>query len=136
MRIRSANRALVEQVDSMAQGVAQRVIDPFVESLDLNAIIARVDLNQALDRVDINKLLARVDINRILGRVDVEALVKNTDLGALFASSSKTLVTEAVDLGRDHAVSMDDTLARWVSRLRRHHSEPAPPESANAYEEP
>ena len=66
--------------------------------------------------MDLNQLIDRIDINEIAGRIDIEALVKNTDLGALLASSSSTLATEAVDLGRSHAVSMDDTLARWASQ--------------------
>jgi hypothetical protein len=188
---RGASRRFAEQMELMAQGVAQRVIDLVVDSLDVNALIARidlnavlarvnlnillgrvdlnqeldrvdlnqvidrvdlnqvidrvdlnqvldrVDLNQVLDRVDMNKLMARVDINAIADRIDVEALVKNTDLGALLASSSGTIVTEAVDLGRSHAVSMDDTLARWASRLRRNHTgRPGPPELLDAQEEP
>ncbi len=81
--------------------------------------------------------MARVDINQIVSQIDIETLVKNTDLGALMVSSSSTLATEAVDLGRSHAVSMDDTLARWVSKIRRNHTEPAePPELPNAPEEP
>ena len=105
--------------------------------MDLNLVLDRVDLNQVIDRVDMNKLMARVDINQIVDRIDVEALVKDTDLGALLASSSGTIVTEAVDLGRSHAVSMDDTLARWVSRLRRNHTGRAgPPELLDAQEEP
>jgi hypothetical protein len=141
-------------MESIAQGVAQRVIDLVVEALDVNALITRidlnvvlarvdlnqvidrVDLNQVIDRVDMDKLVARVDINEVAGRIDIEALVKNTDLGALLANSSSTLATEAVDLGRSHAVSMDDTLARWVSRLRRNHTGRAgPPELLNAQEE-
>jgi hypothetical protein len=161
---RSASRRFAEQLESMAQGVAERVIDLVVEALDVNVLIARidlnvvlarvdlnqvldrvdlnqvldrVDLNQVLDRVDMDKLMARVDINEIAGRIDIEALVKNTDLGALLASSSSTIATETVDLGRSHAVSMDDTLARWVSRLRRNHTGRAgPPELLNAQEEP
>jgi len=143
------------QVESMAQGVAQRVIDLLVESLDVNALIARIDVNavvervnlnealdrvnldEALDRVDMDKLMDRVDVNKILDRIDIESLVKNTDLGALLASSSGTIITEAVDLGRSHAVRMDDTLVRWASRLRRNHTGPAhPPESLSAQEEP
>jgi hypothetical protein len=158
------NRRFAEQVESMAQGVAQRVIDLVVDSVDLNALIARIDLNavlarvnlnvvlarvdlnevlgeidlnEALDRVDMNKLLARVDINEIVGRIDVEALVKNTDLGALLASSSSTIATEAVDMGRGHAVSMDDTVARWVNRLRRNGTGPAgPPQPLSVPEGP
>lgn len=151
----SASRRFAGQIESIAQGVAQRVIDLVVESLNVNALLARidlnallarvdlneelsrVDLNQVLDRVDLNELMARVDINEIVDRIDIEALVKNTDLGALLASSSSTIVTEAVDLGRSHAVSMDDTIARWVSRLRRNHTSRAgPPELPNAQEEP
>jgi hypothetical protein len=151
---RLAGNRLAEQAESIAQGVAQRVIDLVVDSVDVNALIDRidlnavlarvnlnevldrvdlnqaldrVDLNEVLDRVDMNKLLARVDVNEIAGRIDVEALVKNTDLGALLASSSSTIATEAVDMGRSHAVSMDDTLARWVNRLRRNHTGPAGP---------
>ena len=122
------------------------MIDLVVESLDLNALLARidlnallarVDLNQVLGRVDLNELMARVNINEIVDRIDIEALVKNTDLGALLASSSSTIVTEAVNLGRSHAVSMDDTIARWVSRLRRNHTSRAgPPELPTAQEEP
>jgi UDP-N-acetylglucosamine 2-epimerase len=142
-------------VESIAQGVAQRVIDLVVESLDLNALIAQIDLNAVLARVDLNevvahidldevvarvdmnKLLARVDINQIVSRIDVETLVKNTDLGAIMVSSSSTLATEAVDLGRGHAVSMDDTLGRWASRIRRNHRGRAePPELPNTPEEP
>ena len=151
----SASRRFAGQIESIAQGVAQRVIDLVVESLDVNALLARidlnallarvdlnqelgqVDLNQVLGQVDLNELMARVDINEIVDRIDIEALVKNTDLGALLASSSSTIVTEAVDLGRSHAVSMDDTIARWVSRLRRDHTGRAgPPELPNAQEKP
>jgi hypothetical protein len=112
-------------------------LNQVLDRVDLNQVLDRVDLNQVLDRVDMDKLMAKVDINEIAGRIDIEALVKNTDLGALMASSSSTIVTEAVDLGRSHAVSMDDTLARWVSRLRRNHTGRAgPPELLNAQEEP
>jgi hypothetical protein len=169
----SAAGRLAEQMESIAQGVAQRVIDLVVDALDVNTLIARIDLNvvlarvelnsvlqrvnlnevvkqvdlnevldridlnQIVDRLDVNKLMARVDINQIISQIDIEALVKNTDLGALMVSSSSSLATEAVDLGRSHAVSMDDTLARWVSRIRRNHTGRAePPELPNAQEEP
>ena len=39
-------------MESIAQGVAQRVIDLVVESLDLNALIAQIDLNVVLARVE------------------------------------------------------------------------------------
>lgn len=178
---RPTGRRFAAQVESIAQGVAQRVIELVVDALDVNALIdrinlnavlsrvelndllsrvdlnqvleqvdvnqivdridlnqvlERVDLNQVLDRVDMDKLMARVDINEIAGRIDVESLVKNTDLGAVMIGSTSTLATEAVDLGRSHAVSADDTLARWVSRLRPNHPGRAgPPELLNAQEE-
>jgi hypothetical protein len=82
-------------------------------------------------------LMARVDINEIAGRIDIEALVANTDLGALMASSSSTIATEAVDPGTKPRGQHDDTIARWVSRLRRNHAGRAdPPELPNSQEEP
>ena len=169
----SAGRRFAEQIESIAQAVAQRVIDLVIEALDMNALIARidlnvvlgrinlnsliaqvnlnelinqvdlnqiletVDLNQVLDRVDMDKLMARIDLNELASRIDIETLVQNTDLGALMVSSSTTLATEAVDLGRSHAVSMDDRLARLVSRIRRNNTgQPRRPELPNAPEEP
>jgi hypothetical protein len=142
-------------MESIAQAVAQRVIDLVVDALDVNALIARidlnvvlgrvelnsllqrVDLNEVVDQIDLNEVLDRVDLNQIVSRIDIETLVKNTDLGALMVSSSSNLATEAVDLGRSHAVSLDDTLARWVSKLRRNHTGRAePPELSIAPEEP
>jgi len=112
-------------------------LNEVVDRMDLNEVVAHIDLDEVVARVDMNKLLARVDINQIVSRIDVETLVKNTDLGAIMVSSSSTLATEAVDLGRGHAVSMDDTLARWVSRIRRNHKGRAePPELPNTPEEP
>ena len=141
-------------MESIAQAVAERVIDLVVEALDIDALIARIDLNEVLnqvdlnqvlervdlnlvlDRVDMNKLLAQVDVNQIVSRVDIEALVRNTDLGAIMVSSSSNLATEVIDMGRGHAVSMDDTLARWASKLRRNQTRRSgSPELPNAEEE-
>ena len=174
MRRSGPARRLTEQMESIAQGIAGRVIDLVLDALDMNALIARVDLNLVLsrvelntllqrvdlnelvdqidlnrvlervdvnalvDRLDVNALMARVDVNQIVSQVDVEALVKNTDLGSVIVGSSSSLATEAVDLGRSHAVSMDDTLARWVNRIRRnnHSGRAEPPELQNTPEEP
>ena len=141
-------------MESIAQAVAERVIDLVVEALDMNALIARidlnevlnqvdlnqvlerVDLNQVLDRLDMDQLMAKVDVNQIVSRVDIETLVRNTDLGAIMFSSSSNLATEVVDMGRGHAVSMDDTLARWASKLRRNNTRRSgPPELPTAEEE-
>jgi len=112
-------------------------LNEVLNHVDLNQVLETVDLNEVLDRVDMDKLVARVDINQLASRIDIEALVKDTDLGALMVSSSATLATDAVELGRSHAVSMDDTLARWASKLRRNHKGQAgPPELPQAQEEP
>jgi hypothetical protein len=127
---------LLDRVD--INQLLERVdIDRVLDRADMDKLMARIDINQALDRADMDKLMARVDINEIAGRIDIEALVANTDLGALMASSSSTLATETVDRGRSHAVSMDDTIARWASRLRRNHAGRADsPELPDAQAEP
>ena len=127
---------VLEQID--LNSLLDRVdLNEILNHVDLNQVLERVDLNQVLDRMDMDKLLAQVDINQIVSRVDVEALVRNTDLGAIMVSSSSSLATEVVDMGRGHAVSMDDTLARWAGKLRRNHTRRSgSPELPNAEEEP
>ncbi len=66
---------MTDPVESLAQRVAERVVDLLVQALDVNALVRRVDLNAALGQVDINALLARVDVNALLDRVDVNTLL-------------------------------------------------------------
>jgi hypothetical protein len=145
-RMRSAGKRLTEPVDSMAQTVAKRATELVVDSLDINALLARIDLNklmnqvdvnqvlsnvdvnQLLDRVDVDRLLARVDVNELTERVDVNALVDRTELKAVLAKSSTTVFIEGIDLVRSQAVGLDDWAARWVNRiLRRKQAPPVGP---------
>jgi hypothetical protein len=70
----SASRRFAEQ-ESIAQGVAQRVIDLVVEVLDVNALIARIDLNVVLARVELNSLLHRADLNEVRDQVDLNQVL-------------------------------------------------------------
>ena len=53
---------MTDPLESLAQRVAERVIDLVVEVLDVNALMARVDLNAVLDRVDIARIAPRVQV--------------------------------------------------------------------------
>ena len=83
-------------------------------------------MNRLLDHVDVGRLMAGVDLNPILARVDMDDLIAQTDLGAVIAQSSGGVASNALDVARSQAVGLDEFIARWVGRLRRH-SHASPP---------
>jgi hypothetical protein len=72
----------------------------------------------------------RVDVNGIVNRVDIDTLVDQTDLGAVIARSSGGIASNALDVVRSQTVGLDEFLARWIERLRRHRytGPPGPPD--------
>lgn len=145
--LRSMRKRLSDPMDSLAQAVAERVIDLVLRAVDINALLARVDvddligrvdlntvldrvdLNTVLDQVDIDRLLERVDVNTIASRIDVDSLVEQTDLGSVIARSSSSIASDAIDVVRSQAFGLDELVARgvaWVLR-REYHGPPGPP---------
>ena len=135
--LRRAGKRVTDPLESLAQSVAQHVVELVVHAVDLNALLqqvdldallARMDVNEFLARVDVSALVDRVDVNEVLRRVDVDALVAQTDLGAVIAQSSGGLATEALDAARSSAVGLDGFVDRWVGRVvRRRHPRPVAP---------
>jgi hypothetical protein len=121
--------------ERLAQGVAERVVALVVDSLDLDALLARVDVNALLDRIDVERLLgrvdpaqildrldpdtllARVDIQALLARVDVDALLARTDLAAPIAEAATGTAEGALGLLRRSTMRADESVARWSGRL-------------------
>jgi uncharacterized RDD family membrane protein YckC len=68
-------RRVTDPVESLAQRVAEQVVDLVVRSLDVNALVQQVDLNAIVDRVDVGKLVDRVDVEKVVGRVDLDQLL-------------------------------------------------------------
>jgi hypothetical protein len=156
-RLRSAGRRMTDPLETLAQSVAERVLDLVVNALDINALLARVDVNALvgrvdvnalldrvdvaalldradvnalLDRVDVDALLSRVDVNDLVARVDMDTLVEETDLGAVIARSSGGAASEALDAARSQAAGLDQFIDRWMQRaLRRRHPAPSGPPS-------
>lgn len=154
-RLRSAGKRMTDPLESLAQSVAQQVVDLVVHAVDLNALlrqvdmdtllarmdvnaflarvdvsalVERVDVNEVLRRVDVDALVSRVDVNAVAGRIDMDALVEQTDLGAVIAQSSGGLATDALDAARSSAVGLDGFVDRWVGRvIRRRHPRPVAP---------
>ncbi len=81
--LRSAGKRVTDPVESLAQQIAERVVEAIVAVLDVDAIVSRVDVDALLDRIDVNRLLARVDVDRLLARVDVDRLVTRADVNAV-----------------------------------------------------
>jgi hypothetical protein len=136
-RLRCAGKRVTDPLESLAQSVAQHVVDLVVHAVDLNALLqqvdldallARVDVNEVLRRVDVDALVSRVDVNAAAGRIDMDALVAQTDLGAVIAQSSGGIAAEALDAARSSAVGLDGFVDRWVGRVvRRRHPRPVAP---------
>src|SRR5260370_13397169 len=57
---RSAGQRLTDPLESLAQRVAEQVVDLLVRALDVNALMRLVDLNARLGRVDVDAILAKV----------------------------------------------------------------------------
>jgi uncharacterized RDD family membrane protein YckC len=95
-------------------------VDELLDRTDVNRLLDRTDVNRLLGRVDIGRLMADVDLNPILARVDMDDLIAQTDLGAMIAQSSGGVASNAIDVLRSQAVGLDEFIARWVGRLRRH----------------
>ena len=135
--LRRAGRRVTDPLESLAQSVAQHVVDLVVHAVDVNALLqqvdldallARVDVNEVLRRVDVDALVGRVDVNAVAGRIDMDALVSQTDLGAVIAQSSGGMAAEALDAARSSAVGLDGFVDRWVGRVvRRRHPRPVAP---------
>jgi hypothetical protein len=144
--LRSAGKRVTDPLESLAQRVAERVIElvinaldinALLEQVDLNALLARVDVDQLLervdltaliDRVDITAVLDRVDVNALIQRIDVEELVTHTDFGEIIAKSSSGVASSALDALRGQTVNMDGAIDRGVWRLvRRNAARPAGP---------
>jgi hypothetical protein len=125
----------VDQIDQMraasellAQRAMERVLDLVVQSLDVNelarqvnmdALLSQLDLNAVIAKIDLNALLSRVDLQALVERIDIDALVQDTEIGAAIAKSSGHAASEAVDILRGQAVTLDDRIDHWVRRLLR-----------------
>lgn len=145
-RLREAGKRVTDPLETLAQRVAERVIDLVLNAVDLNELVTQIDLNAVLDRVDIsrvldkvdlnklleqvdlNKLLENVDLNALIQRIDVESLVTQTDFGEIIAKQSGGIASSALDAVRGQAVSLDGSIDRGVWRLvRRNASRPEAP---------
>lgn len=74
------------------------LVNPVVEAVDPDAVLARVDVNELVDRVDLDATLERVDVDRLVERIDLNALLQGVDVNALVARIDLNALLERVDL--------------------------------------
>jgi hypothetical protein len=96
--LRYMGRRMTDPVESLAQRVAERVVDLVARSLDVNALIQRIDLDAIVSRVDVNELVARVDVNELLGKVDIDTLLSRVDVDQLLAGVDVDALISRVDI--------------------------------------
>lgn len=106
-RLWSVGKRMTDPAESLAQRVAERVLDLVVHALDVNDLVRRVDLNAVLSQVDVdavlgkvnvNAVLDRVEVNELLDRVDVNALLDRVDVDALLARADVDALVKRADL--------------------------------------
>ena len=116
------------RIEHLAQAVAERVVGLVMDTIDINAILARIDINAILERVDINALVDEIDVNaliekvdfqEIIDKIDIDALVEHTEIGTIIAKSTSSVTMEVLDVVRSQGVGLDDFVARWVNRILR-----------------
>jgi poly(A) polymerase Pap1 len=95
-------------MEQTAQAIAERIISLVMDSIDIDAIVARVD---------IQKIIERVDINAIVAQLDIDALVQQTELGSIIAHSTTGVLSEVLDVVRSQGVGIDDFVFRWANRV-------------------
>ena len=112
-RLRSARRHVTDPVESLAQAIAERVVDVVVQALDMNEIISRIDLTAALDQVDVNHVLDRVDVDRLLGQTNVDGLIGRVDVDGLIGRVDVDRLIGRVDVdGLIERVDVDRLIER------------------------
>ncbi|MBV9207570.1 MAG: hypothetical protein JO037_19710 [Actinobacteria bacterium] len=97
---RANRRGLSGALETIAQGVAQRVIELVLEALDVNALLDRIDINAVLSRTDLNAALARVDINQVLDRLDMDRLIDRIDPNPLLDRVDVDKIVDRVDIDK------------------------------------
>jgi predicted thioredoxin/glutaredoxin len=119
---------ITDRIESMAQAIAERVVNLVMEAIDLDAvldsvdidrIIQRVDVDALIDRVDVEKIIERVDVNAVVARVDMDRIMEQTELGSIIARSTTGVASELLDVIRAQGVGLDDFFAKWANRLLR-----------------
>lgn len=115
-----------QRMEQTAQAIAERIISLVMDSIDIDAIVARVDIDKIVSqvdidaivsRVDIQKIIERVDINAIVAQLDIDALVQQTELGSIIAHSTTGVLSEVLDVVRSQGVGIDDFVFRWANRV-------------------
>ncbi|HEX6326220.1 MAG TPA: hypothetical protein VFZ72_06590 [Jiangellaceae bacterium] len=80
-------------------------------------------VNPIIDEIDFDAVLARVDIDAVLGGIDVSALARRVldeiDLGQLVRESSTTMAAETADAVRARSMRADRALNRLVDHVLR-----------------
>jgi len=99
-RLRLAAKLMTDPMESLAQSIAERVLDLVIEALDINALIWRIDINALLDQIDVNQLVEHVDVNQLLNHVDVNQLLEHVDVNQLLNHVDVNQLLEHVDVNQ------------------------------------
>lgn len=99
-RRRLAAKLMTDQMESLAQSIAERVLDLVIQALDIDALIGRIDVNALLDQIDVNQLVNQVDVNEVLDHVDVNQILNRVDVNQLLDHVDVNQLLKHVDVNQ------------------------------------
>jgi hypothetical protein len=86
------------RIEQFAQAVAERAVSLVMESIDMDALLARVDVDAVIRRVDVEDVISRVDVDAIVRRVDVEEIIDRVDVDAIVQRVDIEKLLDRVDV--------------------------------------
>jgi hypothetical protein len=109
-------------VDALARRID---VDALLARIDLDALVERIDVTRLVERLDVDAILETVDLDAVLARVDVDALLARTELGAVASRSASAVAVRMLVVVRSQGVGLDGFIERWTDRLLRRKQPPA-----------
>lgn len=68
----------------MISSTIEKVVNPFVQAVDVDGIAQRIDFNEILEKVDLDELvIQKIDWNKVLDSIDLDQLIDKVDLNRL-----------------------------------------------------
>jgi hypothetical protein len=98
---------LINDATGVIQSVANEMVPPVVDAIDVNEVVGRLDIEAVVDRVDIQGVVNRVDLqeviesvdlNKVLEGIDVDALIGKIDLNAVLGRADLNALLARVDV--------------------------------------
>jgi uncharacterized RDD family membrane protein YckC len=109
---------IVDAVD-LDETLSRVDLDELIQRVDVDAVVRRVDVDAVIRRVDLQALMERIDVNALAERVDFPALIKQVQVGSVVTQGTENLLKSLLDVFRRLAVGIDVLILELFAHLRK-----------------